>query len=237
MSKFSFQKKIQYFSPLVLQTLIWIPVRILFSIFLRLRVRGIENLNGLPSHTIFAANHSSELDAVIIPASLPLFSRFLPHYSLFREHKFYSSLGTHARLFYRPALLKIIGGVRVYSGKRNYERSLRDVVKILTEKRNGSFSMFPEGNMTRTGALGSTHGGVAFLVDRTKAPVVPVAINGLVCMKVSDFFLRRRNVSITFGKPITADALFIECYYTPLEYKQVAETIMGRVASLLNVVQ
>src|SRR3989344_4105165 len=153
----SLQKKILYLFPLVLQTLSWIPTRLILKFFLHLKIRGLENLEGLKGPVIFAVNHSSEIDAVVLPASLPLLSRFFPHFSLFREEKFYNDLGLHARLFYRPFLLKVIGGVQLYCGKKNYERSLRNAIKLITGTRRASVCIFPEGRMTLTGKLQPAH--------------------------------------------------------------------------------
>jgi 1-acyl-sn-glycerol-3-phosphate acyltransferase len=63
-------EKIFLFTPLVLQTSIWPITRPLFRFFIHLKVEGLENLNKLSPGVIFAANHTSELDPILVPASL-----------------------------------------------------------------------------------------------------------------------------------------------------------------------
>ena len=50
-------------------------------LFVRLEVRGLENLKGIETNVIFAANHPSELDPFLIPASKPSIS--WPRYGRF----------------------------------------------------------------------------------------------------------------------------------------------------------
>src|SRR3989344_5971123 len=80
-------------SPLVLQTAIWPATRFFFWLFLHLRVVGLENLKNLPKGVIFATNHSSELDPILVPASLPFLSKFMPMFYVSRPREFYSTSG------------------------------------------------------------------------------------------------------------------------------------------------
>src|SRR3989344_2976057 len=89
----SLQKKILYLFPLVLQTLIWIPTRLILKFFLRFKIQGLENLEGLKGPVIFAVNHSSEWDPVLVPAALPFLSSLGPTFFTSRERKFYEKNG------------------------------------------------------------------------------------------------------------------------------------------------
>ena len=95
-------KKIYYIAPWVLQTTIWIPTRIFFKLFCSYKVKGLKNLKELEKNcfgTIFAVNHSSELDPIMIPASLPFFSCLMPMFYVSREQKFYVSSGWRQHIY------------------------------------------------------------------------------------------------------------------------------------------
>ncbi|MES3031086.1 MAG: lysophospholipid acyltransferase family protein [Patescibacteria group bacterium] len=64
--------------PLFVQTFLWLPVRLALEWFGRIKIEGLRNFKGYEGNVIFAVNHSNPLDPFIIPASLPMFSRYLP---------------------------------------------------------------------------------------------------------------------------------------------------------------
>ncbi|HEY4508626.1 MAG TPA: hypothetical protein VJJ55_03145, partial [Candidatus Paceibacterota bacterium] len=137
------------YSPLVLQTALWPIVRPLFWFFLRLKVRGLENVLPYINCTrsrdicvgggkqraedcekqcgkrgvIFAANHSSELDPILVPASLPFLSPLMPFFYTSREQSFYKMSGWR-QFFYGGFLFKLWGSHPLRSGTGNYEESL-----------------------------------------------------------------------------------------------------------------
>src|SRR3990167_11455141 len=92
--------------PLILQTAIWPIMRPLFWFFLHLKIIGCENLRSLPKGVIFASNHTSELDAILIPASLPFLSRFMPMFYVSRPREFYKNSGWR-QLFYGGLFFKL----------------------------------------------------------------------------------------------------------------------------------
>jgi len=106
------------------QVVIWPPTRLFLWFFGHLKVSGLENLKDLPSDksVIFAANHSSELDPFITPASLPFMSRFIPLYYTIREKSFYDG-GSVRQKFYGGFFFRFIGGHYVYAGLKDYDKS------------------------------------------------------------------------------------------------------------------
>jgi len=66
--------------PRILQMLAWVPTRLLLAGFCRFQVSGIENLKGL-RQAIFAVNHASELDPIILTAALSPIGRFSPMFA------------------------------------------------------------------------------------------------------------------------------------------------------------
>jgi len=198
----------------------------------RLEIRGIKNIKGLKKPVIFAVNHTSELDPILIPASLPFLSRLMPIFYTSRERNFYKKKGTKA-FFYGGVWFKIWGAYSVKVGVKNYERSLKHHIRILEEK-HGSICIFPEGRKSKDGNIGDAKGGVSFLAHRTNTPIVPVAISGVFDMSKTDFLLRKRKVVVQFGEPIYTEKLFEDRFYKPREHKEIAQNIMGIVKEILE---
>ncbi len=219
-------------SPLILQTFIWPGTRLLLKVFGHFEVHGLEHLTPVSTKkgAIFASNHTSELDAILLPAGLPFLSRFMPIFYTSREKKFYDTSGI-LQLIYGGFIFQLWGAHRVMTGKKDYEKSLVNHVKIVEAGK--SVFVFPEGGVTPDGTIQTARGGVGYLAERTGAPVIPVGISGAHKMKFSDFFLRRRHIKITFGPSITVTELH-ENVARSVEpggnvYKEEAEYIMGKV--------
>ncbi len=188
-----------FISPLILQKLIWIPTKISLYFFGRIEVRGMENLKGIGRNVIFACNHTSELDPILIPGTLPFWSRFSPIFYTSREETFYENSGWR-RHFYGGTFFKAWGSYPVFAGLKNYEKSLMHHIEII--RAGGSLCIFPEGRITRDGNIQPAKGGVAYLSYITKVPIVPVRLNGAYRMSFADFLLRRRRLSVTYGVPM-----------------------------------
>lgn len=210
------------YSPLALQTFIWPITRPLFRFFLRLEINGIERLkelkqslwanacpNALVARSrgiIFAVNHSSELDPILVPASLPFLSPLMPMFYTSREQEFYKTCGWR-QIFYGGWFFKLWGAHPVRAGRQNYEESLSTHIEVLS--RGKSICIFPEGRTTQDGTIGKeAHGGVAYLAWRTGAPVVPVRIKGVFKLTLCEFLVRKRAVEVVFGKPFFPVDLF-----------------------------
>ncbi len=223
--------------PNILQRSIWIPTRLIFHYFIHHTILGLENLSGLKTGVVFALNHSSELDAVILPASLPFWSRFLPMFYLSRERKFYQNSGWR-RYLYGGLFFKLWGAYTVDAGKKDYAVALKNHITMLNEGK--SICIFPEGKVSPDGSVRKGHGGVSYLAWESGHPVVPVAIEGAWHMTLSDFLLRRRTVTIRFGKPFLIADLFAtpgrkpEITATHNDFTLAAETVMERISGLLK---
>lgn len=198
-----------YISPLILQKAIWHATRAVLFFFCHFEVHGLENLpfsNKLrpyfiaKSGVIFAANHSSELDPIVVPAALPFFSPLLPVFYVSRPREFYKTSGWR-QIFYGGFFFKMWGSHAAVAGFNDYEKSLATHLAIL--EKGGSVLIFPEGRKTRDGNIQTeAHGGVAYLAHRTGCPIVPLRIFGDFNMTTRDFFMRRRRISVVFGTPI-----------------------------------
>ncbi len=193
-------------SPLILQKLIWVPTRLILIVFGGLEVKGLDNLKGIKSNAIFAPNHVSELDPILIPAALPFWSRFSPMFYVSSPMKeFDESQYRWKRHFYSSDLFHhVLGGYEVIRGLRDYNKALAPHLTLLA--RGNNICIFPESGITRDGTLKVFHGGVIHLAHASGAPIIPVAISGVYQMTARLFFSRKRHITVEFGAPITVSA-------------------------------
>lgn len=115
---------------------------------------------------IVAANHASNLDAIVVGSWLiPRLGRRI-HWLGKKE------------LFDWP----VVGWVAAHGGVHPVDRDAADVEAFRLAKRildqGQVLFVFPEGTRSRDGALGSARDGVAVLALRTGAPILPVGIGG-----------------------------------------------------------
>lgn len=211
-----------FLSPLILQKAIWHATRTILSFFCAFEVRGLDNLPEKHG-VIFAANHSSELDPILVPAALPFLSPLLPIFYVSRPREFYQTSGWR-QFLYGGFLFKLWGSHAAVAGFKDYKKSLATHLEIL--RHGGSVFIFPEGKKTRDGNIQKeAHGGVAYLATHTGCPIIPVRIFGDFNMTLSDFLLRKRHMSVVFGSPQ---------YFSPTEtaYREQAREVLQRIAAL-----
>ncbi len=207
---FKTMRRLYYTLPLILQTLIWIPTRIFFKLRFEYSIEGLNNLKELENKkngVIFAVNHSSEVDPIMVPASLPFLSSLMPMFYVSRERSFYSNSGWRQYL-YGGTFFKAWGAYPAYPGLKNYDLSLKHHIEILNDGR--SVCIFPEGRKTRDGEIGEGKPGVSFLSYRTNSPIVPVRIYGLYAPTAEKGKSGKTKLRVVFGKPIFPKDLFRE---------------------------
>ncbi|HTR77418.1 MAG TPA: SDR family NAD(P)-dependent oxidoreductase [Gemmatimonadaceae bacterium] len=136
---------------------------------------------------IVAVNHLSALDAPI------LFTVFSRRATLFVKEKYAST--------------PIIGRVLTSIGQVIYLRSEDDNVAALDDgltvlRSGGILGIGPEGRRSRTGGLEPAQPGVAYLVARSGAPVLPIAMWGQERIGAGVRRLRRSEVRVSIGPPM-----------------------------------
>jgi 1-acyl-sn-glycerol-3-phosphate acyltransferase len=198
-------KKFKYYTPLVLQKIGYVLFFPIYKIFVRIEIRGRENLRGLSGPIILAGNHTSELDATIMPLVLPLFSKLFPIYFVSNPTEKFKTFGWR-KFFYGGTFFNMLGAYPIFSGRKNYAISLHSHIKLL--RKGKTICIFPEGKRTKDGKLNPAHGGLGYLAYVTGAAVVPIAIDTFFNTTPRDFFLCRRKVTVTVCKPISARKIF-----------------------------
>ena len=123
-------------------------------------VHGREHVHGL-GPVVFAPNHQSHLDILVLLGHLPGATRFAAKQELWRH--------------------RVVGGVLDTLGmipidREHPERAI-DALRRAAEQRQ-SFVIFPEGKRSRTGALLPFKKGAFVLAIESGLPVVPVVCRG-----------------------------------------------------------
>jgi long-chain acyl-CoA synthetase len=193
--------------------LLQLILRLIFKVYGRLSVRGLENLP-IKGAFIISPNHLSLADAPVVMAALP-----------FDIASQTFSLGT-TDFFGGPVSSKIAGlanvipvdmDARLYSAMQLSAYVLRQG-KILC--------IFPEGGRSRDGKLKEFKKGVGIIAKELNIPLIPVAIQGTFKMLPAGKYIPRpAKVIITFGKAI---------YPNSSDYDEIVKTIYQEIAKMLS---
>ncbi|CAN7660637.1 MFS transporter [Duganella sp. LjRoot269] len=132
------------------------------------RVRLID-ADRIPAEgaAVLVCNHVSYVDAIVIGAASPRPIRFV------MDH----------RIFKLPLLgwiFRTARAIPIASAKEDpwlMEKAYVDIAQALHE--GDLVCIFPEGRLTNTGELNEFKGGIAKIIERTKVPVIPMALRGL----------------------------------------------------------
>lgn len=218
-------------SPRLFQSGVWVPMRAAMRTFGGLEIRGLEHVHALKGNAIFACNHTSQVDPVLLVACLPFGSVHSPLIFGSREKNYYAHWGWRS-IVYGGAFFRLMGAYPIYSGLRDYHTALRHHIALAHA--GHSICIFPAGFHTPGTPQPKARGGVGYLAHATALPVVPVLIEGVHRMSPWSFVTRRHRVRVTFGSPIpslTADqCASSDAGYNP--YSDYAHQTMTQVHSL-----
>ena len=186
--------------------------KILFGIFFRPKIIGLENIPKDGAY-IFAANHMSNLDP-------PLIGTFAGRVVCYMAKE---------ELFKNPILGAALRGLGVFPVKRGAadKGAIKNAVKIL--KSGGCLGIFPEGTRSKTGKIGKAESGISLIAAMTKAPIIPAAI-----VNTDKFFsdeVKFPRLVLIFGKPIE----FMGNSKDKDELAKFAQNIMAEVAKLKTI--
>lgn len=191
--------------------------RSLFRALARITITGQENIPTGRSY-VAAMNHVSIYDP-------PFVAAFWPEYL--------EIIGASA-VFSRPGqgqLLRLYGVIPVHRGI--YDRPLW--TKLISILRSGRpLLIAPEGARSHDPAMRRAMPGIAYLVEKTDAPVVPVGIVGTT----QDFWQRARRgekpvLEMHIGKPITLPTITTQGTEKHAARQRNADLVMSYLAGLL----
>ena len=186
-------------------------VLFVYHIFYNLKFVGKENVPKGGSH-IFASNHRSYADPVLISLAVRVPFSFMAKEELFKQNIFFA------------ALIKALGAFPVTRGKGDTS-AIDTSLKCLNKGRN--LVIFPEGTRSKDGRVGRGKTGVALIAAVAQVPVIPV---GIVFEGKLKF---RKKVVVKFGKAISPNELNISKTDSK-ELKILKQTIMNGIIDLVE---
>lgn len=163
-------------------------LRVLFTVVLRMRVEGTENIPK-DGPLVIASNHLSLLDPPVIGTAATRKVHFMA-----KQELFVPILGD---------IYKILGAFPVRRGGAD-RAAIKHGIEILQSSQ--VLAIFPEGTRSKTGKLGKAEPGALMMASKTMATIVPCCVIG------TDFQRQGRiwpKVTVRFGKPMffPADAV------------------------------
>lgn len=183
----------------------------LFHCYYDLKFEGKENLPKDGSN-IFASNHRSMLDPVLIALPNRVPNSFMAKEELFQGKKAF------------VWLIKTFGAFPVSRGKGDTSAITMSVEKL---EQGRNLVIFPEGTRSYDGKVGKGKTGVALIAALAQVPVIPVGINFEGKLKF------RKKIVVHFGKPISPEQLKIT-QAGPKELKLLKSTIMDSIIELVH---
>ncbi|OGW77635.1 MAG: hypothetical protein A3K16_00030 [Omnitrophica bacterium RIFCSPLOWO2_01_FULL_45_24] len=155
---------------------------------MKVKVLGLENIPA-DAAVIFTPNHQSYLDIFILLKILPSSFRFVIMRSLFKV----PFIGSH-----------IAQAGFVSLDRKDRKRSIQTIHQVIDLlKNNESFVIFPEGKLTKDGAIGEFGRGTSIIIQRSMKPVVPIAIDGTFSILPKGAWkLKTGRVNVKIGKPV-----------------------------------
>lgn len=160
----------------LMRFLIWLLVHTVY----RLEKSGLENIPE-SGPAVLVCNHVSYVDALVIAAACPRPVRFVMDHQIFRIPVLSFIFRTGRAIPIAPAR----------EDPKALERAYDEIAKALAE--GDLIGIFPEGIITYDGKLNPFKPGVKKIIDRTPAPVVPLALRGLW----GSFFSRHGGPAMT----------------------------------------
>jgi 1-acyl-sn-glycerol-3-phosphate acyltransferase len=149
---------------------------------------------------VLVCNHVSYVDAIVIMAASPRPIRFVMDHRIFKT----PLLG----FIFRTAR-----AIPIAPAKEDpwlMEKAFVDIAQALHE--GDLVCIFPEGKLTRTGEMNAFRGGVGRIVERSRVPVIPMALRGLwgslFSHDASNVFERsfargwRSRLALAVGRPV-----------------------------------
>lgn len=159
----------------------------------RYRAWGIHNIP-TDGPVILISNHQSFLDPILV--------------GLAGHHRQFYAMARHT-LFINPVLSWIIRSLNAIPINRDEAdtAAMRRCLEVL--KQQHGLLIFPEGTRTPDGTTQPFAPGTMLIIKRSKAPVIPVAIEGafLAWPKGRKLPCLFGHVRVRYGRPIPADEL------------------------------
>lgn len=161
-------------------------LKLVSHLFFRLRVMGRENVP-ITGPVILASNHVSYLDPIFLGVSLPRRINYMAKDEIFRNRLF----------FWFLSKLQAFPVSRQRVGPSTIKRTLQLM------KKGKALLLFPEGTRGDGRELQKARPGIGNIAEKSKAPVIPVYIQGAGrVLPRGSFLIRLHQVTVCFGPPL-----------------------------------
>ena len=190
-------------------------IKFIFTILSRIEVTGMENVP-VQGGAILSSNHLGRLDSALI---FTLLERQDATGLVADKYK--------SKPFFRW-LINLVNPIWINRESADFQ-ALREAREYL--QKGGLLGIAPEGTRSRTGALIQAKTGVAYLADRAKVPIVPIAITGTENAFGELGRLHRPLLTVRFGQPFTLPLLDRQDRSAALQRN--TDEIMCRIAAML----
>ncbi|MEP6947547.1 MAG: AMP-binding protein [Acidobacteriota bacterium] len=198
---------------------------LIFKVFLRVEVHGLDELKKLDAPYLICPNHQSFLDPFVLCSNYP--------YKLFRKsfHVGASEFFTNSLMRYIAKMLNVV--------PVNPDTELMRAMKAgaIGLKNGMVLNIYPEGERAFDGELHGFKKGAAILATELDLPIVPVALDGLHKVWARGTWkIRASKVKISIGKPFYAkDVLAGQTPSTDEEaYAAVTEHLKQTITSMIH---
>jgi 1-acyl-sn-glycerol-3-phosphate acyltransferase len=170
--------------------------RIMFRLFYRCHIEGIENIPK-SGGAVIAPNHISFFDPPLTGSAMKR-----PLYFMAKKE-----------LFDIPVFGWIIKRTNAFPVKRGAHdmTAMRNAFSLLEE--GNLLLMFPEGTRSKNAKIGKARAGAGMVACNAQVPLIPVKIDNTNAM------LKFKKIRIKYGKPIYPPKNFVKSDYITLSQK------------------
>lgn len=197
----------------------WLFLRALTSAYLRRRASGTDHPDRLSGPVIFASNHMSHLDPILVAVST-------------RRHLHFLAKRELAEI---PIFGQVIHWLHIIPVRRGIlDRDALDWVRSVLAS-GEAVLIFPEGTRSRDGTIHDAKAGFGKLVYESGAPTIPVRIIGSYqSFPPGALWPRPTPVRIQFGEPIQFrnDPNLPRSSDLREVYEYIGRTVMDRIRDL-----
>ena len=189
----------------------------LFQVLARVKIIGKENIPSGQSYVV-AMNHVSIFDPPFVAAFWPEQLEIIGAIDVFSKPG-------------QGQLLRLYGVIPVHRG--DYDRTL--LTRMVSIIKSGiPLLIAPEGARSHTPGMQRARSGIAYIVEKTNAPVVPVGLVGTT----EDFWQRARRgqrppLEMRIGKPIPLPPITARGTERHAARQANADLVMSHLAGLL----
>jgi 1-acyl-sn-glycerol-3-phosphate acyltransferase len=191
--------------------------RSLYRVLARITITGMENVP-LGQPYVVAMNHVSYFDPPFVMSNWPETLEAIGASELWKTS-------------WQKILVGNYGGIKAHRGE--YDREL---IRVVVNALNSGYPLIiaPEGSRTRRPGLHEARPGIAFMLERVQAPVVPVGVVGSTDdFAAKAFSFKKPKIEMHIGKPFFLPPVEGGGNERRMARQRNTDLVMGHIAALL----